>query len=160
MRTIKRVLISLVALTAVAPLLVPATGVLAARHTAMHTLVRTAHNAKLGEILVNAHGMTLYIFDNDKHDKSACAGKCAVYWPPLTLPKGMSVAAACHGVSGKFAAIKRAGGAHQISYDGHPLYTFAGDKKAGQTHGQGIGKVWWVATVKASSSSSSGGSGW
>ncbi len=144
-----------------AALSIPASGVLAARGAATaHALVRTAHNAKLGQILMNAHGMTLYTFNPDKHGKSTCYGACATYWPPVVLPRGESVAAACQGVhSGSFAATVRTGGARQLTYNGKPLYTFKGDTKPGQTNGQGVQKVWWVATVKAASGGGSGSGG-
>jgi predicted lipoprotein with Yx(FWY)xxD motif len=99
----------------------------------------------LGSILVNAKGRTLYMFAADKKGKSVCYGECATFWPPLLTssshPAGAGVKAALLGTT------KRTGGKLQITYNGHPLYTFLKDKKAGQTSGQGLnvsGGLWWV----------------
>jgi predicted lipoprotein with Yx(FWY)xxD motif len=99
---------------------------------------------KLGRILVDGSGRTLYLFMKDKNDKSACAGACATGWPPL-LTKGRPKAG--HGVSQKLlgTTIRKSG--HQVTYAGHPLYRYAGDSKAGQTNGEGstaFGAPWYV----------------
>src|SRR6266545_5405314 len=97
----------------------------------------------LGNVLVDARGRTLYLFEKDKHGRSACYGACATYWPPLLSPAkprpGRGVHASLLGVT------KRAGGKRQVTYAGHPLYTFTADKKAGQTIGEGVkafGAAW------------------
>jgi predicted lipoprotein with Yx(FWY)xxD motif len=102
---------------------------------------------KLGSILVDGKGITLYDFVLDKGGKSACYGSCASYWPPL-LTKGKPVA-----VRGARAALlgttKRKDGKLEVTYAGRPLYYWIGDKKPGQTTGQGInqfGAPWWVLT--------------
>jgi predicted lipoprotein with Yx(FWY)xxD motif len=99
---------------------------------------------KLGRILVDGSGRTLYLFMKDKHGKSACAGACAAGWPPL-LTNGRPKAA--HGVSQKLlgTTIRKSG--RQVTYAGHPLYRYAGDSKAGQTNGEGskaFGAAWYV----------------
>ena len=109
-------------------------------------------------ILVNARGMTLYLFSPDKPNKSVCTGDCAKAWPPLLVPKGMKVPATMAGISGKFGVAMRAGGVRQLTYDGAPLYTWFKDKKSGDMTGQGVGGVCWVVTVGAPQASSSGGS--
>lgn len=100
---------------------------------------------KLGRIIVNAQGRTLYMFAADKHAKSTCYGKCAMFWPPL-LTSSTHIAA-----SGLKAPLldttKRTDGKLQITYNGHPLYLFLNDTKPGQTTGQGLnasGGLWWV----------------
>ena len=102
----------------------------------------------LGRVLVDARGRTLYLFENDKHGKSACYGACAAYWPPLlstVKPRpGKGVRASLLG------STKRTDGKRQVTYAGHPLYTFAGDTAPGQTNGQGKvldGGLWTVASA-------------
>jgi predicted lipoprotein with Yx(FWY)xxD motif len=110
------------------------------------TQVSTAHNSKLGTILTNARGYTLYMFSKD-HGKSACNGSCASGWPPLL---GGSVAAK-NGVKASLLKLTaRSDGNKQATYNGHPLYTFVGDKKAGQTNGEGssaFGGKWYAVNT-------------
>lgn len=105
----------------------------------------TAKSGPLGKILVNSKGHTLYLFQADKTSKSTCNGSCAKQWPPLTV-KGKPTAA--NGVkSGLLSTTTRGDGSKQVTYKGHPLYTFTGDTKAGQTNGQGLnafGAKWYV----------------
>jgi uncharacterized protein (TIGR03118 family) len=117
----------------------------------------------LGNVLVDARGHTLYLFGKDTHGRSACNAACAAYWPPLlssAKPRaGRGVRASLLGVT------KRTDGKRQVTYAGHPLYTFVGDTKAGQTTGEGLsnyGAVWEVVAASgraiAPAASSSGGS--
>jgi predicted lipoprotein with Yx(FWY)xxD motif len=88
----------------------------------------------LGRILVDSRGRTLYLFAGDKSRRSMCSGSCASFWPPL-LTTGKPRAGA--GVKAKLlGTTKRTGGALQVTYRGHPLYTFKLDR-AGQTKGEG-----------------------
>jgi predicted lipoprotein with Yx(FWY)xxD motif len=111
------------------------------------SLVKLA-NSKLGKILVDADGRTLYLFEADKGAMSACNGACASVWPPLTTtgqPKAGSGLAAS-----KLATTKRSDGKTEVTYNGHPLYTYAGDSAPGQTAGQGIdgfGAEWYVLSA-------------
>jgi predicted lipoprotein with Yx(FWY)xxD motif len=90
----------------------------------------------LGRILVNSSGHTLYVFIKDKNDKSACAGMCARFWPPL-LAAGRPRALA--GVRASLlGTTKRADRRLQVTYNRHPLYTFLMDKKKGQRNGEGL----------------------
>jgi predicted lipoprotein with Yx(FWY)xxD motif len=77
-------------------------------------------------------------------NSSSCTGSCAANWPPLTVKSGTKVVGGT-GVKGTFATITRADGTHQVTYRGKPLYYFSGDGSAGDTNGQGIGGVWYVA---------------
>ena len=99
----------------------------------------------LGKVLVDARGRTLYLFEADKGTMSACSGACASAWPPL-ITKGKPAADA--GVSAaKLGTTERGDGTTQVTYDGHPLYTYAGDAAPGQTRGQGLdqfGAEWYV----------------
>jgi predicted lipoprotein with Yx(FWY)xxD motif len=104
--------------------------------------VRVA-NSRLGRILVNSQGHTLYLFKADSATKSACTGACAVAWPPL-LATGKPTAGSGLTAS-KLATITRSGGTQQVTYNGHPLYLFIKDTKPGQTNGQGVtafGAAW------------------
>jgi len=102
---------------------------------------------KLGQILVNSRGHTLYLFEKDKSGKSACSGQCAKFWPPLIAsakPRAEGgVKAALLGRS------RRADGRMQVTYNRHPLYTFAKDTKRGQTNGEefyAFGAYWYAVS--------------
>ena len=110
-------------------------------------------------LLTNARGFTLYAFSPDTSTTSKCVGSCAQIWPPVQGP----VTAA--GVKGTFGTIKRADGATQATYDGHPLYTYVGDTAPGQTKGNGIKGLWSDipasgSAVSAGGSSSGAGGGY
>jgi predicted lipoprotein with Yx(FWY)xxD motif len=83
-------------------------------------------------VLTDAKGFTLYSFAPDTPTKSNCNGTCAQNWPPVTGP------ATAPGVTGTFGTIKRSDGSVQATFDGHPLYTFAGDTAPGQAKGNGL----------------------
>ncbi len=98
---------------------------------------RTINGANL---LTDSKGLTLYTFAPDKENKSVCYGTCAAYWPPV--PGNM---AAGPGVTGKIGTIKRTDGSTQATYNGHPLYTYVGDKAPGSDGGNNInlnGGLW------------------
>lgn len=91
-------------------------------------------------VLTNARGFTLYSFAPDTPAASKCYGSCAAYWPPVT-----GTAAAGRGLPGRVATITRTGGARQLTYNGHPLYTYIGDSAPGQASGNNIilnGGLW------------------
>ena len=97
----------------------------------------------LGQFLTGSNGMTLYIFKNDVANSGKSAAEAlAASWPPL-CPCGSPVAGA--GMTGALATITRADGKQQITYKGLPLYTFVNDKAPGDTKGQGVNGVWFVA---------------
>lgn len=117
--------------------------------------LQVSNNPSLGNILVNDQGMTLYTFKKDTAGVSNCNGGCATLWPPLTVANGATPTAA-PGITGKLGVITRSDGSQQVTYNGMPLYTYAGDKKAGDTTGQGFGNLWYVVPANPSSSSGSG----
>ena len=137
----------------------------AAKQEATKAKPATVRVAKtnLGRILVNSKGRTLYLFQADSGTTSACADACAAAWPPLTsatpkVGKGAKASLA--------STATRSDGKPQVIYNGHPLYTYSGDKKAGNTNGQGVnafGGLWYVlsptGTEITSTPSTSGGSG-
>lgn len=100
-------------------------------------------SSKLGDILVDADGRTLYVFTKDKGDQSACSGECAANWPALTgtATAGTGAQAAL------LSTATQADGSSQVTYGGKPLYYFAGDAKPGDTNGQGVGSVWYAVTA-------------
>ncbi|HKP20039.1 MAG TPA: hypothetical protein VJT68_00870 [Thermoleophilaceae bacterium] len=119
-------------------------------------------NTSLGRILDDGQGHTLYLFQRDSGTKSACFGACATNWPPLRSAKptvGSGASASMIGTT------TRSDGKPQVTYNGHPLYTFKGDGSPGDTSGQGInafGGLWYAVSpsgqqVTGSASSSSGG---
>jgi predicted lipoprotein with Yx(FWY)xxD motif len=105
-------------------------------------------------VLTNAQGFTLYMFAPDTVTASKCIGSCAQIWPPVTGP-----ATAAHGITGTLGTINRVNGATQATYNGHPLYTYAGDTQPGQDKGNGIKGVWHVVTPGTAAAASSPGTG-
>jgi predicted lipoprotein with Yx(FWY)xxD motif len=104
-------------------------------------------NSHLGKILVNSQGHTLYLFKKDKGTKSSCNGACAKAWPPLRT-RGKPVIGSGASAS-KAGTTKRSDGTRQVTYNGHPLYTFVKDTKAGQTNGEGLtafGGSWFAVS--------------
>jgi len=106
-----------------------------------------AKKTSLGTILVDGQGRTLYLWDADTGSMSTCSGACAQAWPPV-LTRGAPSAGS--GVQASLlGTTKRADGTTEVTYHGHPLYTFAGDQHAGDTSGQGsdgFGAPWWVVS--------------
>jgi predicted lipoprotein with Yx(FWY)xxD motif len=102
---------------------------------------------RLGKILVDSRGRTLYLFKKDTRAKSRCSGSCAVNWPPL-LATGRPRAGSGINAS-KLATTRRSDGKTQLVYNGHPLYRFIGDEKPGNTNGEGLtafGARWFVVS--------------
>jgi predicted lipoprotein with Yx(FWY)xxD motif len=111
---------------------------------ATHGALRTAtiHGST---VLTNAKGYTLYWFAPDTASMSRCYGSCATYWPPV-----IGTATAGPGVTGRLGTIERTGGATQVTYDGHPLYTYVGDTAPGQANGNNLnlnGGLWHETVV-------------
>jgi predicted lipoprotein with Yx(FWY)xxD motif len=98
-------------------------------------------------VLTNAAGFTLYSFAPDTATTSQCSGTCAQNWPPVQGP------ATAAGVTGTFGTITRSDGSVQATFDGHPLYTFAGDTAPGQNRGNGLNAasgLWHEITTSGS----------
>jgi predicted lipoprotein with Yx(FWY)xxD motif len=96
-------------------------------------------------VLTNAKGFTLYSFAPDTPTVSKCYGSCAAYWPPVT-----GTAPASPGLPGTVSTITRTGGTHQLTYNGHPLYTYIGDTAPGQAKGNNLnlnGGLWHEVPV-------------
>ena len=101
-------------------------------------------SGKMVTTLTNDKGFTLYYLKADSATQVACSGNCAKIWPPL-LQTGSGIPAGPGSLPGKLSAISSANG-YQVEYNGHPLYTYSGDTAPGQTKGEGIKGVWFVAT--------------
>jgi predicted lipoprotein with Yx(FWY)xxD motif len=113
--------------------------------------VASADKAKVGRVVVDAQGFTLYRFTAEAQGRPVCTGACAETWPPATVTKD-------DGLPDHVATVDRPdGGGLQLTYDGHPLYRYAGDHSANDANGEGVGGQWYV--VKAGGESASGGGG-
>ena len=105
-------------------------------------------STKLGKVLVDGSGRTLYLFEADKGAMSKCDGACASAWPPLTTSGKPTAGAGV--VAAKLGTAKRADGTTGVTYAGHPLYTYAGDGSPGQTTGEGLtdyGAPWYALSA-------------
>jgi predicted lipoprotein with Yx(FWY)xxD motif len=105
----------------------------------------TATTTTLGTILVDGSGRTLYLFEKDQPDQSACAGACAAAWP---VDQTSGTPQAAGGVQASLiGTIQRSDGTTQVTYNRHPLYYYSGDGSPGQQNGQGqnaFGALWYV----------------
>ena len=110
-------------------------------------LIQTATVSVKGQsqtVLTNAKGLTLYYFTPDSATQSACSGQCAQTWSPLFFTGSGSPTSSAN-LAGQLSVLQDVNGS-QVEYNGHLLYTFAGDKAPGQTNGQGLFGKWFVAT--------------
>ena len=99
----------------------------------------------LGEVLVDADGMALYLFTKDTDGASACSGDCAEAWPPLTVEGDPT---AGDGVDeAELGTIERDDGSTQVTYHGKPLYLYAADAEPGDVTGHEVGGVWFAVTA-------------
>jgi predicted lipoprotein with Yx(FWY)xxD motif len=114
------------------------------------TVITTA-SSSAGPVLTDGSGRAVYLWTEDTGDTSACAGACAGAWPPVTTT-GM-VTAAGSAKASDLGTITRSDGTKQVTYDGHPLYFFAGDSGPGTASGQGsdgFGAKWWLVSPAGS----------
>jgi predicted lipoprotein with Yx(FWY)xxD motif len=107
----------------------------------------------VGEHLVDAEGRTLYVFTNDIPGMSHCFDDCAANWPPYLVQSEQLTPG--EGVSAELGTLDRGDGTLQATLDGWPLYYYAADQDAGDTTGEGVGGVWFVARPDASLPSAS-----
>ena len=115
----------------------------------MHHAALDVQSSRFGQILVDGQGRALYLFAADKTKDSTCYDACATAWPPMLADKGATIDA-MHGATASLSGTTtRKDGTVQVTYNGHPLYYFAGDTKPGDTTGQNInqfGAEWYVLT--------------
>jgi predicted lipoprotein with Yx(FWY)xxD motif len=123
--------------------------------------VGVANDRNLGKILDETAGRTLYLFAKDSDSKSACAAACAGVWPPLRASGKPTVGTGASALN--LGTTPRSDGKPQVTYNGHPLYTYTGDQNPGDTNGQGLtdfGAGWFAlspAGVQVAGTGSSGG---
>jgi predicted lipoprotein with Yx(FWY)xxD motif len=140
-----------------------ATGVVVAgggtSHASSHGSARPAmvdvRGTSLGSVLVDAHGRTLYLFEKDRNGSSSCYSACAGLWPPVT--SATRAVAGAGADAAKLGSADRSDGTSIVTYGGHALYTYAGDRHPGDVSGQGLdqfGARWYAVapsgrTIKA-----------
>ena len=118
----------------------------AAKSPSGTALVNSASTDALGDIVVGPTGRTLYVFKKDTGPNSTCSGACAAEWPPLTTASGKITTSGNVSMSA-LKTVRRSDGKMQVTFNGHPLYYFAGDAAAGDANGQGLdtyGAKWYV----------------
>lgn len=114
--------------------------------------LKVATHSDYGDYLTGLDDKALYIFKSDVKGsgESTCYDACIASWPAYLID-GADYKS---GLAGDFTVISRSDGTYQLAYNGWPLYYFAGDAKAGDVNGHGVGDVWYVASYKAEASSS------
>jgi predicted lipoprotein with Yx(FWY)xxD motif len=111
--------------------------------------VKTVASAKYGTVLVSASGRTLYRYTVDSKGVNRCTGVaiCNKYWPPLLVKATVKPTAGPGVKASLLGTITAKAGMRQVTYAGFPLYTFAGDAKAGVVNGEGFQKQWYVVNT-------------
>jgi predicted lipoprotein with Yx(FWY)xxD motif len=111
------------------------------------TTIMIVQHSSLGYVLAEANGQVVYVYSKDKKNGApTCTGSCASQWPPVT---GTPKAGPADTFPGSFGVVKGSGGVEQVTYDGLPLYTYAG-AKAYVTTGNGVDNEWKVVPLSAS----------
>ena len=135
--------------------------------TASITMKSTLNSALGSSILVNSTGRTLYHDSAEKKNTVKCLATCLKEWLPLVVTAGAKPIAGTGVTAAKVGVLKRPDGKMQVTYAGLPLYLYAGDSKAGDVNGQGVGGVWHaiaptgvvvMKAAKTASTPSTGGS--
>ncbi|HLZ23754.1 MAG TPA: hypothetical protein VKQ30_16710 [Ktedonobacterales bacterium] len=132
-----------------APTSTPAPTATAPASTALILTATVTVSGSSKAVLTNAQGLTLYYFTPDTATASACTTGCIGVWPALTF-SGSGAPTASPSLSGKLTVAATAPGRQQVEYNGHPLYTYSGDSKPGDTSGEGLFGKWFVATPSLS----------
>lgn len=114
---------------------------------AIRVRVSTRKVPKLGYVLVDAKGRTLYMFVPDKRRRVTCVKACAAVWPPMKLAKGARAVAAGKAKASLLGSDRNPSGGRVVTYNRWPLYTYVADKAPGQATGQALnlnGGYWYV----------------
>src|SRR5262245_3716191 len=122
--------------------------------------IATATVPGVGKVLVNGDGQTIYLFEADTGATSACSGACASLWPPVTTSGNAT--ATMGATSSMLGTTTRDDGSTQVTYNGHPIYTYTGDTASGQANGEGLntyGGLWYAVTTAGTAAQGSGGGG-
>jgi predicted lipoprotein with Yx(FWY)xxD motif len=117
-------------------------------------------NGNLGNILADTRGRTLYLFQADTGTRSVCTGACAATWPPLRAATKPVVGAGAS--AAKLGSTRRSDGRPQVTYNGHPVYTYTADRDPGDTNGQGLnvfGGLWFAVNPAGNQVSGTGSGG-
>ncbi len=117
--------------------------------TANGAQVTVAHTSA-GDALAGPNGMTLYVFTRDTGTTPTCTGTCAANWPPFTVTSGSTATAGSGVDASMLGTTSGENGKTQVTYNGHPLYYFAGDSAAGDAKGQGLNGIWFIAAPDGS----------
>ncbi|MER7578919.1 hypothetical protein [Kitasatospora sp. NPDC097691] len=120
--------------------------------------LQTATDPKLGTIVTDSAGFTLYRFDQDENNppESYCNGSCAVIWPPEHANGDVTV----KGIDSKLVGtVTRSDGTKQVTVNGWPVYRYSPDTKPGDTKGQGVGGTWFAVTPSGGKAGTGTGSG-
>jgi predicted lipoprotein with Yx(FWY)xxD motif len=104
----------------------------------------SAQMGALGMYLTDGSGKSVYLYTPDTSSTSTCYGQCIASWPAL-LTTG-APQAGTGATAGMLGTSPRKDGTTQVTYNGHPLYYFIGDKSAGDTNGQGKAGTWYLVT--------------
>jgi predicted lipoprotein with Yx(FWY)xxD motif len=117
--------------------------------SAKSDVVASAKKAKVGSVIVDAQGRTLYRFTAEAQGRPVCTGACVGTWPPAIVTDAA-------GLPAHVATVKRPdGGGLQLTYDGHPLYRYAGDQSKADANGEGLGGQWFVLKAGSAGSAAS-----
>jgi predicted lipoprotein with Yx(FWY)xxD motif len=148
----RRVVLMSVAAAACAAIAWAVTGAATAAHST--PTLKATHSARLGTIVVDASGRTVYALRPETAGHLLChSSQCLGFWPPVTVRSARATPRVGSGVSGHVGVLRRHNGMLQVTLAGRPLYRFAGDGASGDTHGQGIrsfGGTWHVIAAHAS----------
>lgn len=113
--------------------------------TATASAALSANSSRYGKVLFDGDGRALYTFAPDRAQTSTCYGACAAAWPPFTVNRAPKAGVGVrHGLLG---TTRRKDGSLQVTYAGHPLYYFTGDRQPGQITCQNVssfGGLWLV----------------
>lgn len=110
-------------------------------------VISTRKVGKLGTVLVDSKGITLYMFVPDKDKRVTCVSTCAAIWPPIFLPAGSKIVAKGQVNRKLLGSDRDPAGGRVVTYHGWPLYLYVGDTKPGTANGQAInlnGGLWYV----------------
>jgi predicted lipoprotein with Yx(FWY)xxD motif len=143
----KTLVFMLTALAAAALLTTGRTATSSAQAAGKTVVIKTKKLPKLGVVLVNGKGRTLYLFVPDKRKKVTCVSTCASLWPPLKLHKGAKAVAKGKARQKLLRSDRDPEGGRVVTYHGWPLYTYVGDGAPGAANGQALnnsGGLWYV----------------
>lgn len=105
-----------------------------------------------GRVLASGGGESYYLLSSEAGGRLVCRGACWSIWPPVLVRHGARPVAGGSGVAGRLGVVRRSSGAEQVTYNGYPLYGYAGDRGARQASGEGIdsfGGIWYLVRAAA-----------